>query len=54
MKRTVAQFQEWGTANRLLYQVLGGQSEVLSAYVEYISHRPDEIFHSIIQYYLVG
>ncbi|MFD2413101.1 transcriptional regulator [Paenibacillus rhizoplanae] len=44
VKRTVAQFQEWGTANRLLYQVLGGQSEVLSAYVEYISHRPDEIF----------
>lgn len=44
VKRTMAQFQEWGTANRLLYRVLGGQFEVLSAYVEYISHRPDEIF----------
>ncbi|WP_083678262.1 helix-turn-helix transcriptional regulator [Paenibacillus sp. FSL R7-0337] len=44
VKRTVAQFQEWGTANRLLYRVMAGQYEVLSEYVEYISHRPDEIF----------
>ncbi|ETT45149.1 hypothetical protein C162_21468 [Paenibacillus sp. FSL R7-269] len=44
VKRTMAQFQEWGTANRLLYQVLGGQHESLPEYVEYISHRPDEIF----------
>lgn len=44
VKRTVAQFQDWGTANRLLYRVMGGQSEALSAYVEYISERPDEIF----------
>ncbi|ETT45147.1 hypothetical protein C162_21458 [Paenibacillus sp. FSL R7-269] len=44
VKRTVAQFQEWGTANRLLYRVMAGQYEALSEYVEYISHRPDEIF----------
>ncbi|MEK5030441.1 helix-turn-helix transcriptional regulator [Paenibacillus sp. FSL R7-0302] len=44
VKRIVAQFQEWGTANRLLYRVMGGQYEALSEYVEYISHRPDEIF----------
>ncbi|MEK3791682.1 helix-turn-helix transcriptional regulator [Paenibacillus sp. FSL R7-0204] len=44
VKRTVAQFQEWGTANRLLYRVMGGQYEALSDYVAYISDRPDEIF----------
>ncbi|MEK4514286.1 helix-turn-helix transcriptional regulator [Paenibacillus sp. FSL H8-0122] len=44
VKRTVAQFQEWGTANRLLYRVMGGKYEALSDYVEYISDRPDEIF----------
>ncbi|OMF22330.1 transcriptional regulator, partial [Paenibacillus sp. FSL H8-0259] len=50
-KRTVAQFQEWGTANRLLYRVMAGQYGALSEYVEYISERPDEIFialHNII------
>ncbi|WP_019913321.1 helix-turn-helix domain-containing protein [Paenibacillus sp. HW567] len=44
VKRTVAQFQEWGTANSLLYRVLAGQHEALSEYVEYISLRTDEIF----------
>ncbi|MEK4047192.1 transcriptional regulator [Paenibacillus sp. FSL H8-0048] len=44
VKRTVAQFQEWGTANILLYRVMGGQYEALSDYVAYISDRPDEIF----------
>ncbi|OMF19711.1 transcriptional regulator, partial [Paenibacillus sp. FSL H8-0259] len=44
VKRTVAQFQEWGIANRLLYRVMAGQYEGLSDYVEYISERPDEIF----------
>ncbi|WP_445670288.1 transcriptional regulator [Paenibacillus sp. FSL P4-0338] len=44
VRRTVAQFQEWGTANRLLYRVMGGKYEALSDYVEYISDRPDEIF----------
>ncbi|WP_342421237.1 helix-turn-helix transcriptional regulator [Paenibacillus sp. FSL E2-0178] len=44
VKRTVAQFQEWGTANRLLYRVMAGQYEVLSEYVDFISERPDEIF----------
>lgn len=43
VKRTVAQFQEWGAANRLLYRVMAGQYEALSNYVEYISDRPDEI-----------
>ncbi|MEK4850311.1 helix-turn-helix transcriptional regulator [Paenibacillus sp. FSL H7-0756] len=47
VKRTVAQFQEWGTANRLLYRVMQGQHEALSEYVEYISHRPDEIFTAL-------
>lgn len=44
VKRTVAQFQEWGTANRMLYRVMGGEYESLSEYVDYISHRSDEIF----------
>jgi transcriptional regulator with XRE-family HTH domain len=44
VKRTVAQFQEWGTANSLLYRVMAGQYEALSEYVEYISLRTDEIF----------
>ncbi|WNS43541.1 helix-turn-helix transcriptional regulator [Paenibacillus sp. MMS20-IR301] len=44
VKRTVAQFQEWGTANRLLYRVMAGLHEALSDYVEFISERPDEIF----------
>ncbi|WP_025704290.1 helix-turn-helix domain-containing protein [Paenibacillus graminis] len=44
VKRTIAQFQEWGTANSLLYRVLAGQYEALSEYVEYISLRTDEIF----------
>ncbi|MFD2413100.1 helix-turn-helix domain-containing protein [Paenibacillus rhizoplanae] len=51
VKRTMAQFQEWGTANRLLHRVMGGQYEALSEYVEFISERPDEIFialHNII------
>ncbi|WP_231869758.1 hypothetical protein [Paenibacillus riograndensis] len=43
VKRTVAQFQEWGTANSLLYRVLAGQYEALSEYIEYISLRTDEI-----------
>ncbi|WP_052422069.1 helix-turn-helix domain-containing protein [Paenibacillus sp. FSL P4-0081] len=44
VNRTVAQFQEWGAANRLLYRVMAGQYEALSEYVEYISERPNEIF----------
>ncbi|OMF85249.1 transcriptional regulator [Paenibacillus sp. FSL R7-0337] len=47
VKRTMAQFQEWGNANRLLYRVMAGQYEALSEYVEYISHRPDEIFTAL-------
>lgn len=43
-RRTVAQFQEWGTANTLLYQVMSGQQEVLSEYVDHISPQSDEIF----------
>lgn len=44
VRKTIAQFQEWGTANSLLYRVMAGQYEALSEYVEYISHRTDEIF----------
>ncbi|MHA6533127.1 helix-turn-helix domain-containing protein [Paenibacillus sp. BAC0078] len=43
-KRTVAQFQEWGTANALQYRVMSGQHEALSEYVEYIFPRTNEIF----------
>lgn len=43
-KRTVAQFQEWGTADALQYRVMSGQHEALPEYVEYISLRTDEIF----------
>ncbi|MEK5463679.1 helix-turn-helix transcriptional regulator [Paenibacillus sp. FSL P2-0136] len=47
VKRTVAQFQEWGLANRLLYRVMAGKYEALSEYIEFISHRPDEIFTAL-------
>ncbi|MHA6533128.1 helix-turn-helix domain-containing protein [Paenibacillus sp. BAC0078] len=43
-KRTVAQYQEWGTANTMLYRVMSGQLEALTEYVEYVSSRKDEIF----------
>lgn len=43
-QRTVAQFQEWGSANTLLYKVMSGQQEVLSEYVDHISPQSDEIF----------
>ncbi|OMG00588.1 transcriptional regulator [Paenibacillus sp. FSL R7-0337] len=43
-KRTIAQFQEWGKANTLLYQVMSGKQEVLSEYIEHISTQRDELF----------
>ncbi|MCE3203473.1 helix-turn-helix domain-containing protein [Paenibacillus sonchi] len=43
-KRTVVQFQEWGTANTLLYLVMSGQRDALSEYVEHISSQRNEIF----------
>lgn len=43
-KRTVAQFQEWGRANTLLYQVMSGKQEILTEYIEHISSQKDEIF----------
>lgn len=43
-KRTVAQYQEWGTANTMLYRLMLGQIEVLPEYVEYIAPQKDEIF----------
>ncbi|WP_019914206.1 helix-turn-helix domain-containing protein [Paenibacillus sp. HW567] len=51
-QRTVAQFQEWGNANSLLYRMMAGQHEALPEYVEYISSRESEIFialYKIIQ-----
>ncbi|MEC0169243.1 helix-turn-helix transcriptional regulator [Paenibacillus graminis] len=47
VKRTLAQFQEWGRANTYLYRLLGGQSEVLPDYVDYISTRKGEIFTAL-------
>ncbi|MEK3901807.1 helix-turn-helix domain-containing protein [Paenibacillus sp. FSL R7-0179] len=43
-KRTIAQFQEWGKANTLLYQVMSGKQDVLSEYIEHISTQRDELF----------
>ncbi|MEK3879068.1 helix-turn-helix domain-containing protein [Paenibacillus sp. FSL M7-0420] len=43
-KRTVVQFQEWGRANTLLYQVMSGKQEILTQYIEHISSQKDEIF----------
>ncbi|MNO17303.1 hypothetical protein D3C76_69990 [compost metagenome] len=43
-KRTLAQYQEWGTANSMLYRLMSGQHEVLPEYVEYIAPQKDEIF----------
>lgn len=43
-KRTVAQYQEWGTANTMLYGLMSGQHEILPEYVEYIAPQKNEIF----------
>ncbi|WNS43540.1 helix-turn-helix transcriptional regulator [Paenibacillus sp. MMS20-IR301] len=43
-KRTVAQYQEWGNANTILYRLMLGQHEALLEYVELISLQNDEIF----------
>ncbi|KWX70871.1 DNA-binding protein [Paenibacillus jilunlii] len=44
VKRTIAQFQEWGIANSLLYRVMSGQVGALTEYLEHISFQKDEIF----------
>ncbi|CQR57350.1 transcriptional regulator [Paenibacillus riograndensis] len=46
-KRTVAQYQEWGTANTMLYQLMSGQHEILPEYVEHISPQSDEVFTAL-------
>ncbi|MEK3903556.1 MULTISPECIES: transcriptional regulator [unclassified Paenibacillus] len=38
------QFQEWGTANTLLYRMMSGDYEVLPEYVAYIAPHASEIF----------
>lgn len=51
VKRTVAQFKEWGKANTYLYRLLDGQVEVLPDYVNYISTQQGEIFTAL--FYIV-
>ncbi|WFB56376.1 helix-turn-helix transcriptional regulator [Paenibacillus sp. BR1-192] len=40
----INQFKEWAVANRYVYQLMVGQVEVLSEYMEFVSTRKDEIF----------
>ncbi len=43
----IIQFKEWATANRYLYRLMSGDSDVLSEYVNYVESRPDEIFTAL-------
>ncbi|NQX48656.1 transcriptional regulator [Paenibacillus tritici] len=43
-RRILEQFQEWGTANTLLYRMMSGDYGVLPEYVAYIAPHANEIF----------
>ncbi|MDQ0173787.1 transcriptional regulator [Paenibacillus tundrae] len=43
------QFNDYSTANQLLYQLLAGNISILSDYVEYIASKPDEVFSGLCQ-----
>lgn len=43
-KVIISQFNEFSTANQLLYRLLAGNVDILSEYMEYIASHPDEIF----------
>lgn len=45
--RIIDQFKEWAVANRYVYQLMVGQIEVLSDYVDYVSTREEEIFPAL-------
>lgn len=40
----IGQFKEWAEANKYLYKLMAGNDDLLNDYVNYISHREDEIF----------
>lgn len=42
--KMIEQFQSWAVANRYMYQLMAGEVEVLTDYVEYISDKENEIF----------
>ncbi len=44
---TVDQFKEWAEANRYLYRLMAGDSDVLPEYIDYIESRTDEIFPAL-------
>lgn len=46
-KIIIIQFKEWATANRYLYRLMSGDSDVLSEYVNYVEYRTDEIFTAL-------
>ncbi|MEK3718046.1 MULTISPECIES: helix-turn-helix domain-containing protein [unclassified Paenibacillus] len=48
-KQTIAQFQEWATANNYLYRIMDGEQGVIAEYVEYISIRESEIFTGLFR-----
>ena len=39
----IQQFNEWATANTLLYRLLSGEVAVLEEYADFVEERPDEI-----------
>lgn len=47
VQQVLAQFKEWGKANKYLIRMLEGQQDVIMEYVEYISTQPSEIFMAV-------
>jgi len=45
--QVIDQFKKWAVANRYLYQLMVGKSEVLSEYVDYVSGYDEEIFPAL-------
>ncbi|KKO54316.1 DNA-binding protein [Paenibacillus sp. DMB20] len=48
-EETKAQFRDWAKGNRLLYQLMKGNTDVLEPYVEYISSRENEILRALFK-----
>jgi transcriptional regulator with XRE-family HTH domain len=46
-KIIINQFKEWARANRYLYRLMSGHSDVLVEYVSYVESRTDEIFTAL-------
>ncbi|MFE9274689.1 transcriptional regulator [Paenibacillus glucanolyticus] len=43
-RKIMYQFRDWAEANRYLYTLMSGETDVLPRYIEYVESREDEIF----------